>query len=79
MQVDDKNDRMESPGICDYCGSESNNLKRFYNLNLPNDSILPEHQVDWECPYCAVSFDKEDSTSKTLASMFNLLEERLKK
>ncbi|MHC1598882.1 MAG: hypothetical protein ACXQT0_04810 [Candidatus Methanofastidiosia archaeon] len=76
MRVDDPNDRQEMPEECDGCGHPAE-LTRFSHYG-------PGYQVDWLCPYCAVcpwpGLDNSPAAgiSKRIASMFNVLEERLK-
>lgn len=70
MKVDNENDRMEMPEECDYCSSDVD-LERYYSYG-------PGHNVDWLCPYCSVCFTK-NPTLRSIASMFNTLEERLKR
>lgn len=72
MRVDSKNDFMESPEECSYCGTSIAVLERCYFFG-------PGHNVDWLCPYCSVAFGKgENQVTNSMANMFNLLEERLK-
>ena len=70
MRVEDPDEREEIPEECDLCDS-SIDLERFYYFG-------PGYNVEWLCPYCAVSFSKESDISRTMASMFHVLEQRLK-
>lgn len=53
------------PEECDGCGTSLSELKRYKNLR--------ERHL---CPYCANSFDTKETMN--MASMFNVLESRLK-
>uniref|UniRef100_A0A6H1ZPQ5 Uncharacterized protein n=1 Tax=viral metagenome TaxID=1070528 RepID=A0A6H1ZPQ5_9ZZZZ len=71
MRVENKNDRWKMPEECDYCGYFAS-LKRFYHYG-------PGHQVDWACPYCSLDYTQgKDIVVKSIASMLNELEKRLK-
>lgn len=71
MRVDNpKTDRLEMPEECDCCGYPAQ-LTRYYHYG-------PWHQVEWLCPYCANSHDKDETISKSIASMLNELEKRIK-
>ena len=70
MLVGNKDDRMEMPFECDYCGNDFD-LKRYSHYG-------PGYQVEWLCPYCAVSFNKDDTLSKTMAAMLGVFEQRIK-
>lgn len=71
MRVDSPDERQEMPEECDECGSFDITLERF-------GSYGPGYQVDWLCPYCANSISKKEEISRILASMFNVLEKRIK-
>jgi hypothetical protein len=70
MKVEKATDRIEMPKECDNCGSLRVKLTRYYFFG-------PGHQVEWLCKYCAVAINKERDFNRNMASMFNLLEDRL--
>ena len=70
MKCEKTTDRITKPEECDSCGSEAE-LTRYEHFG-------PGIQIDWLCPYCAVCFTDNTKITKSVASMLNLLEKRLK-
>ena len=74
MKVERASDRMEMPEECDNCGGKVK-LERYIESSVPIDG---SYNVEWFCKYCANAYrDKERSLVKTMAAMFNILEEAI--
>jgi len=70
MRVDNRGDRTQMPEECDLCQANVK-LKRFYSYG-------PGHQVEWLCQYCSACFDNKSAIVRSMAAMFNELEQALR-